>query len=203
MTKTYLDKVYETDPEDLTGLYDAWAGGYDSELADNGYATPARVAAALAGRAPDRTAPLLDWGCGTGMGGAALAREGFTTLDGCDLSEGMLAEARAKGVYRTLWQLGDDAPLPFVLADYPLVTAIGVISTGAAPPALLTEIAEGLAPGALLALSFNDHTLDDPAYTGTLARTFSDGLLAKRHEDYGDHLPGQGLKSMVYVLEKL
>ena len=67
-------------------------------------------------------------GCGTGLSGAALAEAGFTTIDGSDLSPGMLDKARALGVYRDLW-LPDDLPD----RRYDAVAAVGVIGPGAAP----------------------------------------------------------------------
>lgn len=200
MTKTYLDKVYDTKADKLTDLYDEWAGDYDGELTDNGYATPGRLARTLARVAPDLGAPLLDFGCGTGLGGAALTAVGFSTLDGCDVSQGMLEEAQQKGLYRDLWITEADGALPFDLANYNLVTAIGVISTGAAPPQVLEQLVDQMAPGAMLAFSFNDHTLDDPAYMDALAAVTEDAAFIVT-EDMGDHITSLGSKSKVFVLE--
>lgn len=199
MADTYLEKVYDTDPDKLTDLYDDWAGGYDGDLTGQGYATPGRLARALAEVAPDPAAPLLDFGCGTGLGGAALAATGFTTLDGCDVSAGMLEEARMKGIYRNLWQTDEGAALPFDLAAYPLVTAVGVISTGAAPAEMLPFLADRMTPGALLAFSYNDHTLEDAAYMEALDSVTENASVIR--DDLGDHIPGLGSKSKVFVLE--
>lgn len=199
MADKFLDKVYDTDPDRLTDLYDDWARDYDGELIDNGYATPGRLARALASVAEDKGAPLLDFGCGTGLGGAALAAVGFRTLDGCDVSEGMLQEARMKGIYRNLWQTDESGRLPFNLSEYPLVAAIGVISTGAAPAEMLPYIARLMSPGALLAFSYNDHTLEDAAYMDALDSVTETASIL--FDAMGDHIPGLGSKSRVYVLE--
>ncbi|MDH3453013.1 MAG: methyltransferase domain-containing protein, partial [Gammaproteobacteria bacterium] len=91
----------------------------------NGYVTPGRCAQALADLAPDKSAPLLDLGCGTGLSGEALRAAGFATLDGTDFSEEMLTLARAKpGLYRNLI-LGDlNNPLPGAPGDYANVAAV-------------------------------------------------------------------------------
>ena len=203
MAEKHFSKVYEADPDALTDLYDDWADDYDADLASAGYATPARVARALARLAPDGAGPVMDFGCGTGLSGAALAEAGFTQVDGCDLSAGMLDEARAKDIYRDLYQLDAAAPPPFSLGLYPVVAATGVISVGGAPASVLGEVAREMAPGALLGLSFNDPTLDDADYTDTLARLVEAGTFRIRHEEHGDHLPAKGMKSTVYVLERL
>ncbi|MGB8621840.1 MAG: methyltransferase type 11, partial [Paracoccaceae bacterium] len=78
----------------------------------------------------------------------------------------------------------------------------GVISPGAAPAGLLDVALDALAPGGRLAFSFNDHALQDHAYTAALARHLADGSAVKLFEENGPHLPGAGLNSTVYVLEK-
>ena len=98
MTK-FLDKAYKArDAASTRALYDDWAASYEAEVAENGYATPARCAEALKGQTADMSAPILDFGCGTGLSGLALKLAGFETIDGVDLSAEMLEGARSKSV---------------------------------------------------------------------------------------------------------
>lgn len=197
----YLQKVYDLDgAEAVTAYYDAWAEGYDAELAANGYATPARCAAALATTGLARTAPILDMGCGTGLSGAALAAEGFTIIDGLDPSEGMLARAAARGVYRDL-SSADSADIP--RGRYSAIAAAGVIGPGAAEPWLFDRCLSLLAPGGLFCFSFNDHAMTLPVYTGKLAAALSDGRAAERSRVHGPHIPKLGVGAWVIVLEAL
>ncbi len=100
-TKTFLDKTYKTSGDDaMQALYDDWADSYEAEVGENGYATPARLARALAQLSQDKSQPILDYGCGTGLSGQALAEEGFATIDGMDPSTGMLAQCRKRGCRR-------------------------------------------------------------------------------------------------------
>ena len=101
MSEKFLDKAYGLEtPEATLEHYDQWAASYDAEIAENGYATPGRIAQALAQYQSDMSEPVLDFGCGTGLSGMALTRAGFTTLDGIDLSAEMLEQAAARGIYR-------------------------------------------------------------------------------------------------------
>lgn len=198
MTKTFLDGVYDLDgaPE-VRDYYDRWAESYDSELAETGYATPARCAVALkaARAAPD--APLLDMGCGTGLSGAAFAAEGFTTIDGCDLSQGMLDVAARRRLYRALY-LADQIPE----ARYDAVAAVGVIGAGAGPVTLLDTCLSHLSPGGHFVFSFNDHTLGDPSYQAHLDAIVTDGTARLIHVERGPHLPSLGIEAIVYILQK-
>jgi predicted TPR repeat methyltransferase len=196
----FLDKVYGIKGTEQTrALYDDWAPGYDVEVADAGYATPARCAKALAGAMTDKSLPVLDVGCGTGLSGQALADAGFRTIDGRDLSPGMVEQARSKNVYRSLAIVGPDDPLP---ERYAAMAAIGVIGAGAAPISLLDRMIVALPPGGLAVFSFNDHTLDDPAYADRVHSLIGQGTVTRLFEERGPHLPSLGLQSIVYVLQK-
>ena len=179
MSDTFLDKV----------------GG-------EGYATPARCAAALAGCMEDLTRPILDFGCGTGLSGLSLKLAGFTAIDGLDLSAEMLEGARAKGVYRHLSQIAPGASLLHTPGEYAAITAIGVIGAGAAPISVFDTLMAGLAPCGRLVLSLNDHTLEDPRNEAAVTACTDTGRARLLFREYGDHLPGIGVKSNVYVLEK-
>ena len=116
--------------EETRDLYDRWAQTCDTELIDeNGYARPRRCTEMLSRHLTDRRAEILDIGCGTGLAGAALLREGYGTVDGCDFSPGMLAKARETGLYRRLFEADLNAP-PLDAADeaYGAAVAVGVFS---------------------------------------------------------------------------
>ncbi len=203
MTKNYLDSVYELENAEKTrAFYDDWSASYDKEVAENGYATPARAANALAGLVENLKATLLDIGCGTGISGAALHAAGFTELDGTDFSAEMLAQARAKEIYRDLIQTDLRDPLPFPTGTYPNIAAIGILNPGHAPAETLDEILAILPKGGRLVFSLNDHALADWTYVGRLRDNLDAGCATLEFKEHGDHLPKIGLKSTVYVLRK-
>ncbi|WP_299842658.1 methyltransferase domain-containing protein [uncultured Roseovarius sp.] len=203
MGDTFLDKAYNLEtPEDTQALYDDWAASYDAEVADNGYATPGRVAKALDKYLNDPAAPILDFGCGTGLSGLALGLVGFKTIDGMDPNAEMLEQARGKDVYRNLTQMDIDDETPITQGSYPVITAIGVIGTGAAPATTLDLLMNALNPGGVLAFSLNDHAVADPQYPARLNQWLDCGAARLKHRKYGPHLPKQNIKSYVYILEK-
>lgn len=203
MTKNYLDTVYGLDTaEETKAFYDDWSASYDQEVEENGYATPARAAAALASLTQKPSAPLLDIGCGTGISGSALHEAGFTTLDGTDFSTEMLARARAKAIYRTLLQTDLHDPFPFAPGSYENIAAIGVLNPGHAPAETLDSILALLPRGGRLVFSLNDHALADHSYEGRLRDNIDGGWAVLEFKENGAHLPKINLESTVYVLRK-
>lgn len=188
--------------EETQAIYSRWAKEYDSDVLNWGYATPTRVARALRAAGADVNQPILDFGCGTGLSGQALAAEGFNLVDGTDISPEMLAKAKDRNLYRSIW-LGQPGKCDEVRpGDYSGIVATGVVSMGAAPPETLALLVSLLAPGNLLAFSYNDATLADSGYMAALDSACNTDDVALAFEEHGPHLPELKAESTVYVLQR-
>lgn len=136
-------------------LFDGYAARFERSLVDGlGYRMPEHLAGMLDRLAPGRRfAHGLDLGCGTGLMAVALGGR-VDRLDGVDLSAGMVAEARAKGLYDSLRVgelVSDLAGLPDAAFD--LVLAADVFCyLGELGPAL-GGVARVTAPGGIVAFS--------------------------------------------------
>lgn len=201
----FLDGAYKVeDGRSTQNLYRDWAASYEAEIRANGYATPERCAAALAAAVADKSLPLLDLGCGTGLSGEAMKAQGFTTIDGTDFSQEMLAYAGKKpGLYRTLI-LGDlTTPLPGKAGDYHAAAAVGVFSPGHAPPTTIEQVIDLLPSGGCFVFSLNDHAREDPGYEQEIERLAEAGKITVVSNENGPHLPKRGLKALVCVLRRI
>ncbi|GIT92182.1 hypothetical protein JANAI62_26400 [Jannaschia pagri] len=187
-------------PADTRQLYDDWATNYDTDMADWGYLGPARCAEMLLRHGPGGA--VHDFGCGTGLAGAALAERGVTTVDGSDLSDRMLQQAQDRNLYRTLALAEAGAAISFA-PDVTAVLACGVISYGAAPATLLGDLIQALPKGGLLVMTYNDTTLTDDAYQIALAQVQGSGEARLLQAEYGPQLPGQDRGCTVYALRRM
>lgn len=202
-SSTFLDNIYSVDGGDsMRRYYDDWADSYDTDLQQQDYRTPDRCAAALAAHVEDKTAPVLDFACGTGISGVALSKAGFTNIDGTDISEGMLEKAREKGVYSDLWCGDPDGPLDTGHRHYAAITAVGAIGAGAAPAEKIDDAIDSLAPGGVFVVSLNDHTLEDAQFESRLEKAISDGRIEKLAAEDGPHLPEIGLRARVWAVRR-
>lgn len=136
-----LERVYHLDnATERESLYDEWAGKYDQDLLGGlQYVGPRVTAERFAALvAPDAT--VLDAGCGTGLVGVELAARGFTTIDGIDISQGMLDQAAAKGCYRDVQRADLTARLPFDDDAYDATICVGTLTEGHVGPEALDEL---------------------------------------------------------------
>jgi predicted TPR repeat methyltransferase len=90
----------------VESIFDSFAPQFDAKLQGLGYRAPQLVAQALAARVGAERASLdvADLGCGTGLCGPGL-RPLARRLVGCDLSAGMLVQARRGGLYDDLFKV--------------------------------------------------------------------------------------------------
>ena len=203
MCSAFLDKVYKDEYKDPKDLYREWADTYDNELAQNEYITPIRTARALATFASNKSAPILDFGCGTGLSAEALISCGFSSIDGIDISSEMVEIARGKSIYRNLECFNPDKGIPVKQNEYSIITAIGVISVGAAPITIFDQVIDLLPQNGLFAFSFNEHSLMVPEYSLKVEQTVNEKKAEQLFCELGPHILKRDLKSMVYVIKKL
>jgi predicted TPR repeat methyltransferase len=202
MTEKYFPRAYNlTSQAEIDDLYNAWAASYDEEVIAEGYETPARVAAALAKFAPN-DAKILDIGCGTGYSGVHLSAAGFINLTGSDPNPNMLKLARSRNLYAHVLETDLSNPYPFEPGTYDVITARGVIGSGAAPATVLEPTLNALAPNGLLAFSFNDAALAMPEYTNVLGSVLDRKVAEQVFKEHGAHLTNKDIGSNVYVLRK-
>lgn len=145
--KDILDRVYAMKgPDEAEHVYDEWAERYDDDtVAGLGYVGPAVAAAKLVELA--RPEVVLDAGCGTGLVGMELAKRIDVTLDGVDLSPGMLDQARARGIYRNLTRADLTQRLDIADDTYDAAICVGTLTDGHVGPAALDELARVVRPG--------------------------------------------------------
>ena len=125
-------KDFPSTPKATQEYYDQyWGPGkkYDQDMLDWNYTTPKEGAELLAEFVEDRSAPILDAGCGTGLVGTALKELGYTNIIGADFSQSML-DGCPKDTYKDLkfCDLNDD--LPFDARSFSAVISIGTFTFG-------------------------------------------------------------------------
>jgi SAM-dependent methyltransferase len=151
ITDRWLERVYQAgDAAALTASYDAWAATYDSDMLTIGYVNPAVAVGLVTRHVRGSGDPILDAGVGTGIVGSILTVLGYRSLTGIDMSEGMLAKARARNAYCDLRRRVLGEPLDFTDASFAAIVSFGVFTPGHAPPSAFDELVRIARPGGRL-----------------------------------------------------
>ena len=96
---------------------------------------------------------VLDLGCGTGaLMAQVLSEDAHRRVTGLDLSEGMLAQARARLGDRVNLVQGDSEHLPFPDQSFDVVYCCDSFHHYPAPAAVLAEVGRVLVPGGVFLL---------------------------------------------------
>lgn len=161
-------------------LYREWASSYDRTMIDGlGYISPGLLCDAFARNVEWRDRRVLDVGCGTGLVGVELVRQGFATFDGLDLSVDMMNEARRRGVYGEL--IAADLTQPLLIEDgaYGAVVCNGTFTSGHVDASCLDEIVRVIEPGGVLACAVHDAVWDKNGFADGFDRLALTGAIVK------------------------
>jgi len=118
-SETFLETINKFNFSSDTQKDQLYAGGiadaYEKVFKkDIGWHAPQRVAEIIARLTTDKTAKILDVGCGTGFVAEELRQKGYTNIFGIDASEEMIEIARRKDVYVGIGKVvvGDEMTIP-------------------------------------------------------------------------------------------
>lgn len=200
-----LDGAYALEtPEDSVRLYRGWAETYYTEFAaTHGYRIPDQVAETF--RAAGGEGPVLDIGAGTGLLAESL---GGLTVDGIDITPEMLAKARAKGLYRALYEGDLLKPLAFEDGAYGGVISCGTFTHGHVGPACFPELLRVTRPGALFVCGTIAPVLDGAGFGSALAQMVArDEITPVRFREIaiyeGEDHPHAGDRGLVMVFRRM
>ncbi len=201
-TEDLFRKVYQPgSKEEQTAAYSEWAETYDSAMQESGYVSPPKLAALLAEHC-GKESIVLDVGCGTGLSGEALADAGFETVDGIDISDGMLAEAAVKGVYRRLFEVDLFKGIPVEDGQYDAAFSTGTFTLGHVGPRQIPEVIRVLKPGGIFCLTVSDASWTDQNYEAELAALAGERFKIVYNELH-DHVLSHSMQAHFLVLKKL
>lgn len=150
-----LARPLDRQPADMVAQrFDAVADDFDEHLvAKLGYDGPAQLTVMLAACGePAGALDVLDLGCGTGLCAPILAPFA-RRLAGVDLSGGMLAKARARGLYQSLEQRDLLDVLAEPQARWDMIVAFDTFPYLGALEDAFAAVAEALRPGGWFAFS--------------------------------------------------
>ena len=187
LSQNRVQWVYSSrDNRELEERYDQWSKDYDRDLSTEfEYRSPRRAAEVLAAHVP-RDARILDAGAGTGLVGEILASMGYQRMVAMDLSQGMLEEARKKGVYEGFHQMVMGETLDYETGSFDAVITVGVLTVGHAPASSLDELVRVTRPNGHIVFSLRPDVYENSGFRERQDELESQGKwqLVERTEEF-------------------
>ena len=153
----------------LTEVYRDWAKKYDY---DNdhvlGTVSQPKSVNLLSTRLKDKTAKIIDVGCGTGLVGEKLKAKDFIYFDGLDISKDMLSIAKTRG-YRNLFLGSLNKQLPVLDDAYDAAMCIGVFTHGHVSSDRFNELCRIVKPGGYVCFTINEGVFEEYGFKEMIA----------------------------------
>ena len=153
----------------LTEVYRDWAKKYDY---DNdhvlGTVSQPKSVSLLSTRLKDKTAKIIDVGCGTGLVGEKLKAKDFIYFDGLDISKDMLSIAKSRG-YRNLFLGSLNKQLPVLDDAYDAAMCIGVFTHGHVSSDGFNELCRIVKPGGYVCFTINEGVFEEYGFKEMIA----------------------------------
>ncbi|KAF1949121.1 S-adenosyl-L-methionine-dependent methyltransferase [Byssothecium circinans] len=207
-THSYLERIHTVSkPSESIAIWDEWATTYDTDVHHSGvdYVGPQMTAQTIKDLQGDINGAVLDAGCGTGLVAVALAKLGAKTIDGIDLSPGMLDVAAKTGAYRDLSIADMTKRIEKPDESYEIVTCVGTFSSGHVGPVPgLGELARIAKKNGLIVCTVVDEVWVSGGYKAEVDRLASTGVLEIVSAENVDYWRGtdRTRKSIMVVMKR-
>ncbi len=200
----FLQQAYGLkDLEAAMSFYDQWAEQYDDQMEQKlGYVAPRLMAESLAAYVSDKSTPVLDVGCGTGLTSQYLSDLGFQLFDGIDITPRMLERARERGIYRSLIEADVTQPLDLESSSYEAIISSGTFTLGHVGCEAIPELVRVLKSGGYLGCTIHENLWTDAGFEQTF-REFQDReTLRAVAKTPGEFFKGLGETALYCVFQK-
>ena len=127
--------------KEVEDYYDEWTveNKYDKDMVDWKYSGPQESVALFKKHNSKKEIKILDAGCGTGLVGVELKKNGYLNLDGADFSQKML-DLVPKNIYENLFKIDLNQKVNIADDTYEGITCVGTFTFGHVNPPALDEM---------------------------------------------------------------
>tara|TARA_B100000029_G_C17351091_1_gene878938 strand:+ start:244 stop:870 length:627 start_codon:yes stop_codon:yes gene_type:complete len=152
-----LDIYKITTSDELLKYYQNWTkkNKYDQDMIDLDYSAPKEAVSLLKRYTVNNKCKILDAGCGTGLVGVQLKKNGYLNIEGVDFSQDML-NLIPKGIYKKVEKIDLNKPLKFKTKLFDVVMCVGTFTYGHVKPKALDELIRITNNRGLICFSINE-----------------------------------------------
>ena len=144
-------------PKELLDYYTNWTSKkqYNKDMIDWEYTAPKNTVSVLKKYAPNKNIKILDAGCGSGLVGIELIKNGYFNVEGTDFSKSML-DLIPKDVYKNIKIADLNKPLAYKDQEFDSVLCVGTFTYGHVKPLALNEFIRITKKNGLICFTVNE-----------------------------------------------
>ena len=142
--------------KEVEDYYDEWTveNKYDKDMVDWKYSGPQETVNLFKKYNFKKEIKILDAGCGTGLVGVELRKNGYLNIDGADFSQKML-NLVPKNIYENLFKIDLNQKVNIADDAYEGITCVGTFTFGHVNPPALDEMIRICKNGSSICFTIN------------------------------------------------
>ena len=150
--------IYQlTTKKEVLGYYDDWTKNaqFNQDMVDWKYTAPSNAAKLLHKHSPNKDIQILDAGCGSGLVGMELAKNGYMNITGADFSQSMM-NLIPKNIYKSLKLIDLNETLFYKKNIFDAIICVGTFTYGHVKARALDEFIRITKNNGLICFTVNE-----------------------------------------------
>ena len=203
--KDVLNKIpiYKLKTKDeVMKYYDEWGRNnkYDQDMVEWQYTGPKETVAIFKKYTNNKEIKIYDAGCGTGLVGIELKKNGYINCDGADLSQKLL-DLVPKGLYQNLSKVDLNQSLDIKDNVYEAVLCVGTFTFGHVKPPALDEFIRITKNKGLLCFTINEGIYEEYGFDKKIKELTENNLWIKKEFFKSDYIASKNVNAWLGLYE--
>ena len=196
--KVPLHTLKSTD--EVRDLYDDWSKNdkYNQDMIDWEYSGPREVVSAFLPHASRKGIKILDAGCGSGLVGEELSKEGYSIIHGADIAAKLMNSIPA-GIYQELHNIDLNKPINFTDDFFDAVLCVGTFTFGHVKAKALSEFTRIVKSGGIIGFTINEGVFLDYGFKSELDHLVIQKKITQLDFYLSDYLSSKGVKAWLGI----
>ena len=196
--KVPLHTLKSTD--EVRDLYDDWSKNdkYNQDMIDWEYSGPREVVSAFLPHASNKGIKILDAGCGSGLVGEELSKEGYSIIYGADIAAKLMNSIPA-GIYHELHNIDLNKPINFTDDFFDAVLCVGTFTFGHVKAKALSEFTRIVKSGGIIGFTINEGVFLDHGFKSELDHLVIQKKITQLDFYLSDYLSSKGVKAWLGI----
>ena len=188
--------------EEIMKYYDEWGRNnkYDKDMVEWDYTGPKETVETFKKYANNKKIKIYDAGCGTGLVGVELKKNGYTNFDGVDLSQKLL-DLVPNGLYKNLSKTDLNKLLNINDNEYDAILCVGTFTFGHVKPQALDEFIRITKNKGLICFTINEGIYEEYGFDKKINELTKKNLWKKKEFFKSNYISSKDVNAWLGLYE--